>query len=364
MADEQHRWLDRETAERLLSGEPLDAADDATREQADRLARTLGALSAKPPLTSDELPGEAAALAAFRKVRADRDSELAALDAPGAVRTSDAGLVCIGGRAGGRTRAAHRPRRGRPVRLGLAAALAVAMVGGVAVAAGTGVLDAPFHDDEPRPAASVSAAEPPEQPSVPSPPTRREQPGSAAPDGTTGGPFAGSRGAPGDETPSADEGAEERTRDADSWWRALTSACRDLREDRRLDHDRKRALREAAGGPSRVRAYCDAVLGDADGRRDKGWGRDGSGDDGHAGGRGDDDHSNGDGMGDGRGDDDGRGGRGDGGEGSGDDGDDDSAPGRTGFGPRTSAWSTALLPDMRRRAASLLPTPNASHSPL
>ncbi|MEV7992896.1 hypothetical protein AB0O67_13520 [Streptomyces sp. NPDC086077] len=348
MADEQYRWLDRETAERLLSGEPLDAADDATREQADRLARALGALSAKPPLTSDELPGEAAALAAFRKVRADRDSELAALDAPGAVRTSDAGLVCIGGRAGGRTRAAHRPRRGRPVRMGLAAALAVAMVGGVAVAAGTGVLDTPFHDDDPRPAASVSAAEPPEQPSVPSPPTRREEPGSAAPDGTTGGPSAGSPGAPGDETPSADAGAEERTRDAGDWWRALTSACRDLREGRRLDPDRKRALREAAGGRSRVRAYCDTELDDSDGRRDKGWGRDGRGDD----------HSNGDGRGD-----DGRGGRGDGGEGSGDDGDDDPAPGRTGFGPRTSAWSTALLPDMRRRAASLLPTPNALHSP-
>ncbi|MFI9612992.1 hypothetical protein ACIHCM_15195 [Streptomyces sp. NPDC052023] len=353
MADEQHRWLDRDTAERLLSGEPLDAAGDATREQAAQLARTLGALSAKPPLTSDELPGEAAALAAFRKVRADRDSELGALGTPGDGEARDAGLVRIGRRAACRTPAVHRLRLGRPVRLGLAAALAVAMVGGVAVAAGTGVLDTPFHHDEPRPAASVSAAEPPGQPVVSSPPAQPEEPGTATPDGTTGGPATGSPGPSGDSTPSTGGDSEEQSRDAGGWWSALTSACRDLREGRSLDRDRKRALKEAAGGHSSVRKYCDAVLGDFDGRRDKGWDRGGKGGDEDAG----------DGKDDGKGD--GHGGRGD--DDGGEDGDDRSAgdgataPGRDGaLAPGDSAGSPALLPERRSTAQSLLPTANPS----
>ena len=99
MADEQYRWLDRETAERLLSGEPLGAVEGAGRDQAEHLARTLGALSATPPLTSDELPGEAAAVAAFRKARAERADAAAAPGATGgraAADGSDTGLVRIG----------------------------------------------------------------------------------------------------------------------------------------------------------------------------------------------------------------------------------------------------------------------------
>ncbi|MYS30821.1 hypothetical protein GTW38_28660, partial [Streptomyces sp. SID7804] len=71
MADEQNRWLDRGTAERLLSGEPPEAADPAARDQAERLAGTLRALSAPQPSADEELPGEAAALAAFRAARAE-----------------------------------------------------------------------------------------------------------------------------------------------------------------------------------------------------------------------------------------------------------------------------------------------------
>lgn len=43
------RWLDRETAELLLRGESLEAVDPAARDQAERLARTLGALAGNPP---------------------------------------------------------------------------------------------------------------------------------------------------------------------------------------------------------------------------------------------------------------------------------------------------------------------------
>ncbi|MBC7271394.1 MAG: hypothetical protein H5T76_22235, partial [Streptomyces sp.] len=147
MADEQYRWLDRDTAERLLRGEPLDAAGADAREPARRLADALGALSAQTPLTSEELPGEDAALAAFRKARTDREEERAALGTGSRARPgADAGLVRIGVRPprADRSGRARRPRWGRPLRLGLAAALTAGMVGGVAVAAGTGVLPTPF----------------------------------------------------------------------------------------------------------------------------------------------------------------------------------------------------------------------------
>ncbi|MYR62806.1 extensin, partial [Streptomyces sp. SID625] len=71
MADEQYRWLDSDSAERLLRGEPLDTVDVTVRDQAERLARALDALAAEsvvhPAQAPAELPGEAAALAAFRK---------------------------------------------------------------------------------------------------------------------------------------------------------------------------------------------------------------------------------------------------------------------------------------------------------
>ncbi|MER6694839.1 hypothetical protein ABT329_38990, partial [Streptomyces minutiscleroticus] len=69
MADEQDKWLNREAAERLLRGEPLECADAAVRARADRLAGTLRALAAGTPPTGPELPGEAAAVAAFRQAR-------------------------------------------------------------------------------------------------------------------------------------------------------------------------------------------------------------------------------------------------------------------------------------------------------
>ncbi|MER6789063.1 hypothetical protein ABT330_31330, partial [Streptomyces sp. NPDC000658] len=123
MADKHDRWLDRETAERLLRGEsPDNAVDGAAGEEAERLARTLGALSAlrgRPhpaaahPSDDEELPGEAAALAAFRKAHADRTDlavRAAGTDAvertapsgragrpPRAEVFADAGLVRIGG---------------------------------------------------------------------------------------------------------------------------------------------------------------------------------------------------------------------------------------------------------------------------
>ena len=76
MADEQYRWLDRDAAERLLRGEPLEAVDADTRERAEQLAEALGALATDPLPGGVELPGEAAALAATQIT----DEELAYLE--------------------------------------------------------------------------------------------------------------------------------------------------------------------------------------------------------------------------------------------------------------------------------------------
>ncbi|MFG2271992.1 hypothetical protein ACGFNY_19810 [Streptomyces chartreusis] len=304
MADEQYRWLDRETAERLLRGESLEAVDAADRDQAERLAKTLEALTAEPPLTSAELPGEGAALAAFRAAREGRDDTSATVgDGPGraASEAADVGLVRLGRPA----RAARRPRWARPVRLGLAAALAVGMVGGIGVAAGTGVLPTPFDRNEPaRPAATVSAPVPTENPLIsPSPRTGEEEPtpdggseppsASGAPEDTVepGGPPAGDH----------DSASQDGKNKHDGWWKAVTSYCRDVRDGRPLPVDRRRTLEGAAGSAARVRKYCESVLaGAGESTRSQRDGDENEGDDkGH--GRGDDDQDKDRGKGHGKG---------------------------------------------------------------
>ncbi|MET9408375.1 hypothetical protein ABZX90_21800 [Streptomyces sp. NPDC002935] len=282
MADEQYRWLDRDAVERLLRGEPLEAVDAGTRDQVDRLAEALGALAAEPMLSSDELPGEAAALAAFRKARAGGDGAAAQLGHRGRARSgahaADAGLVRLG------RPAAHgrRTRWGRPTRFGLAAVLAVGMVGGVAVAAGTGVLPTPFTREHPGPAASATAVRPPDRPLVPPSPSPGVSGGIGSvmpvPDGPSDDPSDGSSSAA---EPGADDASglpgPDSTRSADrtrEWWARTRSYCRDVLDGKDLDADRRRALEHVAGGGNRVRLYCSGVLGrhldggSGDGRND------------------------------------------------------------------------------------------------
>ncbi|MEJ1197162.1 MULTISPECIES: hypothetical protein [unclassified Streptomyces] len=280
MADEQDRWLDRETAEILLRGESLEAVDPAARDRAERLAGALGALSVPPVPTSGELPGEAAALAAFRKVRAERadapQGTSAALGHGTAAPPSDAGLVRIGPRGDG----ARRPRRHRPLRLGLAAALTVGMIGGAAVAAGTGALPTPFDGTRPDPAATVSAAASPDRPLASPSPL----------DGVRGGPVPGSPtpGAPArggarddadgdtDQDPGTDQDADADGRATGGGRPDLAASCRDVRAGKGLDGARRRALKEAAGGSSRVVKYCRNLLAGTDsGAQDRGGGREG-----------------------------------------------------------------------------------------
>ncbi|MFJ5301466.1 hypothetical protein [Streptomyces sp. NPDC088350] len=264
------RWLDRETAELLLRGESLEAVDPAVRDQAERLAKTLGALSVEHPLGTAELPGEEAALAAFRAARADAGAARAAPGGRGRAQSSDAGLVRIG-RPGP---SAEGSRWGRPVRLGLTAALAAGMLGGVAVAAGTGVLPTPFHDD-PAPAASISAAATPDRPLISPPPSGTD--GSGTPSAGGGSDDSSGEAAGSGTGPTSSAGAgDDKTVGSRGWWSGVTSSCRAVRDGKPLDSGRERTLEGAAGGTSYVWTYCKGLLqrggAGTDGKGDTGTG--------------------------------------------------------------------------------------------
>ncbi|MFD4558789.1 hypothetical protein ACFWP5_31470 [Streptomyces sp. NPDC058469] len=287
------RWLDRETAERLLRGESLEAVDPAARDQAERLAKTLGALSVDHSLGKVELPGEEAALAAFRVARTGNDVERAALGRRGRAHSSDAGLVRLGRPAS----TAPGPRWGRPVRLGLTAALAVGMLGGVAVAASTGVLPTPFHDD-PGPAASISAAvTPSDRPLVPPSPSGTGGPGTPTTGGGSDDSSGEAAGSGTNPTPSTGSG-DDKAFGSGKWWKGVTSSCRAVRDGKPLAPGRKLTLEGAAGGTSHVWTYCKGLLqhtgtgtddkGDSDGngKNGSGQGDDQNGSDEQAGGQG------------------------------------------------------------------------------
>ncbi|MER5429674.1 hypothetical protein [Streptomyces sp. NPDC002588] len=263
MADKQDRWLDRETAERLLRGEsPGDAVGPEAREQAEQLARTLAALAALgdgPTLAGlhadEELPGESAALKAFSEARAERERRQSPAAFPGAgahpTDEADAGLV----RIGGPTREKRYGGRSRSVRFGLAAALAVGIVGGVA--AGTGFLPRPFDGTGPEPGASVSAAVSPDRPPVSPSPGASDGGGTdaAAPDGGSGPPGSAATG--GGKTAGGSSAAPGTP---GTWPKGVTLSCRDIRAGRTLAPGRRTTLENLAGGRSRVPKYCADVL--------------------------------------------------------------------------------------------------------
>ncbi|MFJ6568029.1 hypothetical protein ACIQNU_11430 [Streptomyces sp. NPDC091292] len=304
MPDERYEWLDRDAAERLLRGEPLKAVDDHARDRAERLAQTLDALAAvasgaqRPvpampsvPAVPGELPGEATALAAFRAARHGRPGMIVdngvIRDAAGAASGAASGTAGPGD--GDDPVLLGRPapvRWARPVRFGLVAALAGCMLGGVAVAAGTGVLPSPFggrHD--PAPAASVSGPPAtPEQPLsslVPSPSTSADADADSevTPERppTPSGPPSAPAGEPVNPGGVSDGDA---SRSGASWWARTVDACRDYQAGT-LDAAGQRKLERVAKGADRVDRFCGKVLdhksgnGTGNGTKGAGGGRDG-----------------------------------------------------------------------------------------
>lgn len=321
MADERDAWLDKDAAERLLRGEPVEAMDKDVLAGSERLARALRDIAAIAYANDTELPGEAAALAAFRRAGAAGDGSAAD---PG---TGESVLV----RLALAPRAVSRSQTGRPVRRGFAVAVASCALGGIAVAAGAGVMPPLFAGEEdPVPANSISAVATP-RPFVSGSPADAR--GTGVP---SGGPSADGREQPVPHLSSEDgaggaDGAEG-TRDhaahsgqggqggaersftaasgdrAAAFYRKTLDACRDLRSGT-IDQERRQALETLAEGRQEAELFCAGLL---DGRD----GRDGDGNKGGPGG------NEGDGHGDGsirNGDADGGGGKGSDGPGGGGD---------------------------------------------
>ncbi|MGY0018225.1 hypothetical protein ACVHNB_04490 [Streptomyces sp. YJ-C3] len=311
MADEHDKWLDRDAAERLLRGEPLKAVTDDDIRQAERIITALDALTVLPAGPEGELPGEEAALKAFREARAVRavddavDRVVIGADRPARAGRHRAGASGAPAPAGPGREAGDGPRWGRPVRFGMAAALAACMVGGVAVAAGTGVLPSPFGGGNPTPAASVSGAASPDRPLVSSSPspsdTDRDEvlpDGSATPDGS-GAPSADRR----EERPerkSTTRAPAPRTGDsgrtAEGVRRRLVEACLRYRGGQ-LGSDEQQRLRDSARKYGRSAAdlnrFCDRVLGRSDGTYGFGGSNGSGGSDGSGGSGGSDGHNGG-----------------------------------------------------------------------
>lgn len=305
MADERDRWLDKAAADRLLRGEPAaPGAEHQARVRSERLRAALDALAEPPPAARGGLPGElrgeAAAVAAFCARGSVPRADLQAAAPDAALFGSADTVVELGPQAGP---AAPASRRGRPIRFALAAAVAGVAVGGLAAAAGTGLLDPDARDTAGRvPAVSVSVgsssgasadggyATPFALPRTTTPPDGDSQSGSPSPDNTAGtdgrtptGPdgVSGAIGATGTE-PSASgstgdkdgrdrsrqggtDGAttdpldgSDRERDRESRTGAA-ELCRDYRSGK-IDEARREKLVRLAKGLLRVPRYCQLVL--------------------------------------------------------------------------------------------------------
>ncbi|MFB6561270.1 hypothetical protein ACFCYH_20735 [Streptomyces sp. NPDC056400] len=313
MADERNRWLDEAAAEKLLRGEPVEpvgpAADQRARNEAARLRAALDALGGVngPLPAGTELPGEAAAVAAFRAARGGaRPAAVPAAVSPVAAASAEP-LVDLG-----RIVPAPAPRRGRAVSFGLAAALASVAVGGLAAAAGAGLLERSRHDTAgPGPAMSVSAGEDPAPgigsgaPSVSPKPTPTpvpsgsnptSAPGTAQPPGTDGraatpgtgagaGTSSGSSATAGsgkdvqsgtgatgvtggtgskddtrDTFGGGDTAGKDRDRDGENRLK-VADLCTEFKAGR-LDEARRERLSRLANGLTRIPDYCKSVLDD------------------------------------------------------------------------------------------------------
>ncbi|GAA0305438.1 hypothetical protein GCM10010302_50120 [Streptomyces polychromogenes] len=310
MADEHKAWLDGATAEELLRGRAAGPVgpDEDPRARAEA-ARLRAALDALVPQTADrgELPGEAAALAAFRAAHAHR--------APAAAPPATASAAPAHGAGGSGApeeplvdlapipvvRIPAQRRYGAPARFGLAAALAGVAVGGIAAVAGTGLLDRAVHltagpapavsvsaDSDPSPAGETSGPTPGPQlrptpegggfaspgPGFTLPPDGRartpmdaapslpQPPGGLTTPGTGGGGAGGTDGTRNTFTDKnghgASGGGDGKDRDVQGKDRP-EDLCRDHAANK-LGADRKQDLVRIAGGLAKISRFCATLL--------------------------------------------------------------------------------------------------------
>lgn len=325
------RWLNRATAERLLDGAPLEdldlgpaALDARAADEAAHLAQALKALRAlgdpgTPGRTAQvgpaqawsagagsamagarpgglgpaqqELPGEAAALAAFRQARdttwtgdepairgipgirgarsktrgAANGTRAAATTSNAPVTAVEIGAVRLGGPGSGAsdgagrtgaTRADRAPRR--PMRFGLVAVVAGCMLGGVTVAAATaGILPLPFGHHRPSPTVSVPAGTPDRPRLSPSPGVSGDATGTRRPSGSPDQDDEANGTA---HSAPSDTRQHDGSNSSEKWWARMTSACKDYRGGKDLDPTTERELEDAAHGSGQVESFCTGVL--------------------------------------------------------------------------------------------------------
>ncbi|MBT2455293.1 hypothetical protein [Streptomyces sp. ISL-86] len=286
MADERNRWLDKAAADKLLRGEPVaPVADHHAQAEAALLRAALDDLAPRPAADGPELPGEAAALAAFRTAHGGVRPEAAAPSQADGIREPLVKLAHVA------SAGVPAPRRGTTVRFGLAAALASIAVGGLAAAAGAGLLDQPLNtaagrgpavavstDADPTPTGAGGGAEP--RPPVPLQPTPlREGQGSAAVGGSSNTPGTEGGTSPGFGSGNSSHPAsvggtgttfKDRLPDGGTTFGGTsdheaektlkaTDLCEDYRSGR-LDDDRRERLSKLAKGAAKIAHYCEALL--------------------------------------------------------------------------------------------------------
>ncbi|MFD4700092.1 hypothetical protein [Streptomyces niveus] len=275
MAHERETWLDHGVAELLLRGRPVGTTGEHAQAQADRLARALEEAVPVAYADSAELPGEAAALAAFRQ-------SVGTTAGPAGARSWDADDAGIGTvRLAPERRGIRLPSVGRPLRLGMAAAMAGCALSGVA--AGAGFLYAPSAGESPpRPSNSISDALTPaplvsESPSgsLNTPPlssdpgagTDSDSPGASS-DAMTGDPVDKGRKSQGTGNGWKKGGGEK-------WYAKLVQACQEYRNGS-ISAGKRKLLEDAAKGPQSVNRLCNQLL-SGDDRHDGAQGTGGSG---------------------------------------------------------------------------------------
>jgi hypothetical protein len=221
--------LDEETAERLLAGDlPPSQVPPGYAE----VAALLAATTAEP--TPEELAGQWKVLAELRAVTRPRPR-----------------------RAAARTRRVARPPRRRWAGLAAVALVGALATGGAAAAAAGGGLPGPVRDVARSILGAVGGAEPatPTQPGLrPAPAT----PGPASASTTAGpkGPLATGSTNPGSGPKGAGPVAEP---DREGLCRAFLASQDDKEPGKKMDAAAFERLAKAAGGESRIPAYCEGT---------------------------------------------------------------------------------------------------------
>ncbi|MEV0603380.1 hypothetical protein AB0I82_29365 [Streptomyces sp. NPDC050315] len=277
MADDRYSWLDKNAAENLLRGERVDAAGGFGADELNDLL-SAAAVAGTRPSAEAPLPGEEAAVAAFRQVSSGRSTRDTAAAGGAARASAEDGIPVVRSvPRGGASRTAERARFGRPFRRGLAVALAGCALGGVAVAAGTGVLPSPFQGGHPGPSPSVTSAATPsllesQGPDADSSDDAAQSPDASpdsssparptSPDASDGGSTPGREGTGDSSTlplPELTPGGGGLNTDKAKRRAAMLALCRDYEAGRTSPKDRQR-LERTMGGAEKLHTFCKQYL--------------------------------------------------------------------------------------------------------